>query len=95
MNTVALPSSRTAAWWQQLTSRLLFKFVLPRIQRSKLEGIELDVSKLSSLMKNHIRTGRTIQSAITSQLIGGLELHGDCIRVRLINHVDRILPAIL
>lgn len=58
MNTVALPSSRTAAWWQQLTSRLLFKFVLPRIQRSTLEGIELDVSGLSSLMKNHIRTGR-------------------------------------
>ena len=58
MNTAALPNSPVAAFWQNLSSRLLFKFVLPRLQRVKLEGIALDVSKLSPLMKNHIRTGR-------------------------------------
>jgi FkbM family methyltransferase len=43
---------------QNLHSRVLFKFILPRLQQTELEGVKLDVSKLSPLMKNHIRTGR-------------------------------------
>lgn len=41
-----------------LWSHILFKFVLPRIRHAEIEGIRLDVSRLSPLMKNHIRTGR-------------------------------------
>jgi FkbM family methyltransferase len=47
-----------APFWQNLHSRLLFKFVLPRLQNVELEGVKLDISSLSPLMKNHIRTGR-------------------------------------
>lgn len=46
------------SFWQNLHSRLLFKFILPRVQKLELEGVTLDVSSLSPLMKNHIRTGR-------------------------------------
>ncbi len=58
MSTAALPLHPLAALWQNLHSRVLFKFILPRLQRVNLEGITLDVSQLSPLMKNNIRTGR-------------------------------------
>jgi FkbM family methyltransferase len=58
MTTAALPINPIAALWQNLHSRVLFKFVLPLMQHAELEGIKLDISKLSPLMKNHIRTGR-------------------------------------
>lgn len=47
-----------SASWNHFWSRVLFKYLLPRIQSAKIEGIRLDVSGLSPLMKNHIRTGR-------------------------------------
>ena len=47
-----------AALWQNFHSRVLFKFILPRLNQTELEGVKLDISKLSPLMKNHIRTGR-------------------------------------
>lgn len=58
MNTDTLPVNRLAALWQNWRSRLLFKFILPRVQRATLEGVKLDISALSPLMKNNIRTGR-------------------------------------
>jgi len=58
MNSAALPMNPVVSLWQNLHSRLLFKFVLPQLQSVELEGVKLDVSGLSSLMKNHIRTGR-------------------------------------
>lgn len=49
-------------------SRILFKFVLPRIRHAEIEGIRLDVSRLSPLTKNHIRTGRyEVQERLLAQ----------------------------
>ncbi len=51
-----------------LWSRILFKFVLPRIRHAEIEGIRLDVSRLSPLMKNHIRTSRyEVQERLLAQ----------------------------
>ena len=58
MSTAALPVNPFASFWQDLSSRVLFKFILPRLQQVKLESITLDVGRLSPLMKNNIRTGR-------------------------------------
>jgi FkbM family methyltransferase len=44
--------------WRNLHSRFLFKFLLPRLHTAEIEGVRLDVSQLSNLMKNRIRTGR-------------------------------------
>jgi FkbM family methyltransferase len=44
--------------WRNLHSRLRFKFILPRVRTAVLEGVKLDVSALSPLMKNIICTGR-------------------------------------
>ena len=58
MNSAVLPIHPIAALWQNLHSRVLFKFILPHVQHATLEGVKLDISRLSPLMKNHIRTGR-------------------------------------
>ena len=58
MSTLALPSSPLLKLWRDLHSRFRFKFLLPTIRTAKLEGIKLDISTLSPLMKNYILTGR-------------------------------------
>lgn len=50
--------SLLASLWQGLHSRFLFKFVLPRLHHVRIHGVRLDVSSLSALMKNRLRTGR-------------------------------------
>jgi FkbM family methyltransferase len=44
--------------WRELVIRFRFKFVIPRVQYARIEGIKLDVSTLSPLMKNNIMEGR-------------------------------------
>lgn len=58
MSTTALPMNPITSLLHNLHSGVLFKFILPRLLQAELEGVKLDISKLSSLMKNHIRTGR-------------------------------------
>lgn len=54
--------------WNNLHSRILFKFLLPRLHTAEIEGVRLDVSGLSSLMKNRIRTGRyEVQERLLAQ----------------------------
>ncbi|OYW77339.1 MAG: hypothetical protein B7Z37_04650 [Verrucomicrobia bacterium 12-59-8] len=43
---------------QDFLTRWHFKFTLPAKQRATLHGVQLDISRLSSLMKNHILQGR-------------------------------------
>jgi FkbM family methyltransferase len=44
--------------WRDFVVRLRFKFVIPRVRCATIEGIKLDVSTLSPLMKNNIVVGR-------------------------------------
>lgn len=54
--------------WRNLHSRFLFKFLLPRLHIAEIEGVRLDVSGLSSLMKNRLRTGRyEVQERLLAQ----------------------------
>ncbi len=59
---------------QDFLTRWHFKFTLPAKKRALLHGVELDISLLSSLMKNHILQGRyehqerkLVQECITSE----------------------------
>ena len=52
------PPNPLASLWRSVHSRFLFKFVLPRLRDVRLEGVRLDVSTLSPVMKNRLRTGR-------------------------------------
>jgi FkbM family methyltransferase len=64
------PSSTASchALLSHLWSRVLFKFILPRLHYAQIQGIKLDVSGLSSFMKNHIRTGRyEVQERLLAQ----------------------------
>ncbi|MFN0078818.1 MAG: FkbM family methyltransferase [Prosthecobacter sp.] len=54
--TIALPS--LASFWEDFRTRWYFKFTLPACKEASLHGIKLDISALSSLMKNHILQGR-------------------------------------
>ena len=58
MSSLALPSNPLLDLWRNLHSRLRFKFILPRKRQASLEGVRLDISTLSPLMKNIILTGR-------------------------------------
>lgn len=58
MSSLALPSNPLLELWRNLHSRLRFKFILPRKREASLEGVRLDISTLSPLMKNIILTGR-------------------------------------
>lgn len=58
MSSLALQSHPLLELWRGFHSRLRFKFVLPRVRTAKLEGVKLDISTLSPLMKNIILTGR-------------------------------------
>ena len=58
MSTLTLPSNPLLERWRNLHSRRRFKFILPRKRMAVLEGVRLDISTLSSLMKNIILTGR-------------------------------------
>ena len=44
--------------WNDFRTRWKFKFSLPRVQTLTLEGVKLDVSTLSSVMKNNLLLGR-------------------------------------
>ncbi len=44
--------------WEKARAHWRFKFTLPRLQTLSLEGVRLDVSSLSSLMKNNLLFGR-------------------------------------
>lgn len=44
--------------WDDFRIRWRFKFTLPRVQTVTLEGVQLDVSTLSPLMKNNLLLGR-------------------------------------
>lgn len=44
--------------WEDLRIRWRFKFTLPQVRTVSLEGVKLDVSSLSSLMKNNLLLGR-------------------------------------
>ena len=44
--------------WNDFRTRWRFKFSLPRVQSVTLEGVQLDVSTLSPLMKNNLLLGR-------------------------------------
>ncbi len=54
--TLTFPS--LASIWQNFRLRWYFKFTLPAKTRATLHGVELDISMLSSLMKNNILEGR-------------------------------------
>jgi FkbM family methyltransferase len=43
--------------WQEFLVRYRFKYVLPRIDRTELDGIQLDLSKLSLKVRNRILMG--------------------------------------
>ena len=58
MSSLALSSNPLLDFWRNLHSRLLFKFILPYKRMATLEGVKLDISTLSPLMKNIILTGR-------------------------------------
>lgn len=45
-------------FWDDFQTRWRFKFTLPRVQTVTLEGVQLDVSTLSPLMKNNLLLGR-------------------------------------
>lgn len=44
--------------WDDVRTRWKFKFTLPRVRTVTLEGVRLDVSTLSSVMKNNLLLGR-------------------------------------
>lgn len=44
--------------WQGFRTRWKFKFTLPKVREVTLEGVRLDVSRLSPLMKNNLLLGR-------------------------------------
>lgn len=44
--------------WQDFRTRWRFKYVLPRVTTVTLEGVKLDVSALSPVMKNNLLLGR-------------------------------------
>lgn len=44
--------------WADFRARWRFKFTLPRVRTVTLEGVKLDVSPLSPLMKNNLLLGR-------------------------------------
>lgn len=62
--TTTLP--RTHLWertllfhlWENFRTRWKFKFTLPRLRTTTLEGVKLDVSSLSPVMKNNLLLGR-------------------------------------
>lgn len=56
--TALAQSPSQPSFWHSLSTRLRFKFVLPRVRSARLEGISLDIASLSPLMKNFILTGR-------------------------------------
>lgn len=58
MSSLTLSSNPLPELWRNLHSRLRFKFILPRKRAAVLEGVKLDISTLSPLMKNIILTGR-------------------------------------
>lgn len=66
MNTMTLSSPTESAGkpappsriWHRFMTRLLFKFILPRLRTVKIEGVRLDVSGMSPVMKNNLRLGR-------------------------------------
>lgn len=45
-------------FWDDFQTRWRFKFTLPRVQTVTLEGVQLDASTLSPLMKNNLLLGR-------------------------------------
>jgi FkbM family methyltransferase len=45
-------------FWEDLRTRWRFKFTLPRVRAVTLEGVKLDVSALSPVMKNNLLLGR-------------------------------------
>lgn len=58
MNTLALTQSPLTQMMDNFLVRCRFKFLLPRVTQAELENIKLDISTLSSLMKNNILLGR-------------------------------------
>ena len=54
MNSIALNSLSFTRWTQQFWASCYFRFVLPRIERAQLHGIELDVSQLPLVIRNRI-----------------------------------------
>jgi len=44
--------------WEDFRTRWKFKFTLPRVRTVTLEGVQLDVSALSPVMKNNLLLGR-------------------------------------
>jgi len=54
MNSPALTSLNLGRWTQQFWTNCYFKFVLPRVGRIQLHGIELDISKLPPRIRNRI-----------------------------------------
>jgi len=58
MTTQLLSSHAIVDEWQRFSTKLRFKFVLPRVRTAEIAGVKLDVSPLSPVMKNIILTGR-------------------------------------
>ncbi|MDB6028808.1 MAG: hypothetical protein JWM68_5031 [Verrucomicrobiales bacterium] len=54
MNSVLFNADALTRWIQEFRLNCYFKFVLPRIERTKLEGIELDLSTLAPRLRNRI-----------------------------------------
>jgi FkbM family methyltransferase len=54
MNSVAFHTSVLTRWTQQFWLNCYFKFVLPRINRTTLEGVALDLSTLAPRLRNRI-----------------------------------------
>lgn len=61
-----MPASKPTLWqrtliyslWHDFSIRWRFKFELPKLKEVTLEGVKLDVSTLSPLMKNNLLEGR-------------------------------------
>ena len=54
--------------WHEFQLRWRFKYTLPQVHTLTLEGVKLDVSKLSSVMKNNLLLGRyEVQERLMAQ----------------------------
>lgn len=59
--TAATPSptspDRPDGWWRSFLVKLRFKFYLPRVKQACIDGVRLDVSRLSPVVKNRLLIG--------------------------------------
>ena len=78
--------------WTELRARWRFKFTLPRVRTATLEGVKLDVSSLSPLMKNNLLLGRY---EVQERLLAQQSLtRDDAVRMIVSGFVEPIVKAL-